>query len=210
MVFENREQAGRLLAEKLKEYQDKDTLVFALPRGGVMVGAEISRALGVPLEIIISRKIGHPLQPEFGIAAVTENGQLTENEKYLATVDENWLSAEIERQKTAAQHRKNLYRPGLKEIPAKDKVVILVDDGIATGLTTMAAIEDLKSRKPSKIIVAVPVGPKDIVEEIKKMVDDLIALEVPDEFLGAVGAYYENFPQLTDEEVITTLKRINK
>lgn len=209
MVLTDRQQAGKLLAEKLKSYQDK-AIVYALPRGGVAVGAEIAQALKAPLDIIVSRKIGHPLQPEFGIAAVTESGHLVENEKYAATVDQNWLSGEIERQKTTAQHRKNIYRPGLKEISAKDKVAILVDDGIATGLTTKAAIEDLKSRGAQKIVVAVPVSPKETAEEIRKMVDELVALDIPDEFLGAVGAYYEEFPQVSDEEVVNLLKQINE
>jgi predicted phosphoribosyltransferase len=209
LTLYDRNQAGELLAEKLKNYADKNTVVYALPRGGVLVGAAIARKLKTPLEVVIARKIGHPLQPEFGIAAVTEGGHLVKNEKYAATVDENWFSVEVERQKTAAQHRHNLYQPALKGISAKDKVAILTDDGVATGLTTEAAIADLKAQKPQKIILAVPVMPAEVAEHLRPLVDELVALDIPEDFAGAVGAYYENFPQISDEEVISELKQVN-
>jgi predicted phosphoribosyltransferase len=209
MNLTNRFQAGELLAEKLLAYADKNTVVYALPRGGVIVGAEIARRLKVSLEVIIARKISHPLQPEFGIAAVTEGGYLVKNEKYAATVDENWFSVEVERQKMAAQHRRNLYQPGLKGILAKDKIAILTDDGVATGLTTQAAIADLKAQKPEKIILAVPVIPAEVAEHLRPLVDELVSLDIPEDFAGAVGAYYEEFSQVSDEEVVSDLKEVN-
>jgi predicted phosphoribosyltransferase len=209
LTLRDRSQAGELLAEKLKDYADKNSVVYSLPRGGVIVGAAISRKLKTPLEVIISRKIGHPLQPEFGIAAVTEAGHLVKNEKYAATVDENWFSVEVERQKTAAQHRRNLYQPALKGIKAIDKVAILTDDGVATGLTTEAAIVDLRAQKPAKIILAVPVIPAEVAEHLRPLVDELVALDIAEDFAGAVGAYYEDFPQVSDEEVIRELKEVN-
>ncbi len=209
MVLENRFQAGELLAEKLLTYANKNSVIYSLPRGGVLVGAAIAKKLKTPLEVIISRKIGHPLQPEFGIAAVTEKGHLVKNEKYAATVDENWFAGEIERQKTAAQHRRNLYQPALKGVTATDKVAILTDDGVATGLTTEAAIVDLRAQKPAKIILAVPVIPAEVAEHIKPLINELVALEIAKDFLGAVGAYYEDFPQVSDEEVIQELKEVN-
>ncbi|HUW24139.1 MAG TPA: phosphoribosyltransferase family protein [Patescibacteria group bacterium] len=210
MILANRAEAGELLAGKLLAYTDKDTVVYALPRGGVIVGAVIARKLKTPLEVIIARKIGHPLQPEFGIAAVTEGGHLIKNEKYAATVDENWFSVEIERQKTAAQHRRNLYRPALRGISAKDKVAILTDDGVATGLTTKAAISDLREQQPQKIILAVPVIPADTAKELAQLIDEVVVLDTPEDFAGAVGAYYEEFPQVNDEEVIHELKAVNR
>ncbi len=209
MVFADRSQAGRQLAEKLTAYRDGQTVVYALPRGGVVVGAEIARAFPAPLDIIVSRKIGHPLQPEFGIAAVTENGQLAINEKYAATVEENWLKNQIENERIRAANQRKEYLRGIKLPSPQGKTAILVDDGVATGLTTKAAIEDLKSREPKMIILAVPVAPKDIAEELEKMVDRLVGLEIAEDFLGAVGAYYESFPQVSDEEVVSLLKKVN-
>lgn len=210
MVFEDRTQAGKLLAKKLKAFKDKGAVVYGLPRGGVIVGAEIAKELNAALDIIVARKIGHPLQPEFGIAAVTEAGHLVKNEKYSATVDENWFSGEVERQITAATKRRNLYRSELPDISAKDKIAILIDDGIATGLTAKAAILDLKERLPQKIILAVPVIPQPEAEELSPQVDEMVALLVEEEFLGAVGAYYENFPQVSDEEVLAALAEVNR
>lgn len=208
MVFQDRTEAGRLLAEKVKKYADKNTVVYGLPRGGVVIAAEIARELKAPLEVVIARKIGHPLQPEFGIAALSENGHVIKNEKYIATVDENWLAGEIERQKTASQSRRNLYT-NQKKISAKSTIAILADDGIATGLTTKAAIADLRDQKPKKLILAVPVAPTEVADELKPLVDETIILNEDPDFLGAVGAYYEEFPQVSDEEVINFLKTIN-
>jgi putative phosphoribosyl transferase len=209
MVFKNRAEAGKLLAEKLEEYRNKETIIFGLPRGGVVIGAEIASQLNSPLEVIIARKIGHPAQPEFGIAAVTEDGHLIENEKYAATVDENWYRGEIERQTTAALHRQTLYSPALPEVSTEGKIAILTDDGIATGLTTKAALIDLRERKPKKLLLAVPVAPTEVASEISLLVDEEVIINKDSDFLGAVGAYYEEFPQITDEEVIDLLKRIN-
>jgi predicted phosphoribosyltransferase len=209
MVFDNRVEAGQKLAEKLKNYQDRNTVVYGLPRGGVVIGAQIAKALNCPLEVIVARKIGHPLQPEFGIAAVTENGHLVENEKYTATVDENWYSLEIERQITTAQHRRTLYQSGLPKKVPHPPLAILTDDGVATGLTTQAALIDLKQRKPEKLILAVPVIPKEITGELAGMVDEIITFPLEEEFLGAVGAYYQNFPQVSDDEVVSYLKQAN-
>jgi len=208
MVFKNRKEAGLLLAEKVKKYRDKNTVVYGLARGGVVIAAEIALALKTPLEVILAHKIGHPLQPEFGIAAISEGGQLIKNEKYSATVDESWLSGEVESQRTAIQKRRNLYT-GQKKILPEGKVAILADDGIATGLTTKAAITDLRDQKPEKLILAVPVAPKEVADELRPMVDELVILDEELEFLGAVGAYYEEFPQVSDKEVVNILKLIN-
>ncbi|MCL5090573.1 MAG: phosphoribosyl transferase, partial [Patescibacteria group bacterium] len=180
-----------------------------LPRGGVIVGGEIARLLNIPLSIIIARKIGHPLQPEFAIAAITENGHLVSNKNYLEEVPLEWFKNEVSQEQTEAKRKRTLYTPFLKNINSKGKIFILVDDGIATGLTTKAAISDLKDRNPKKLILAVPVIPQDSAEEIKTMVDELTALAIPKDFLGAVGAYYQEFPQVSDEEVVKILKEVN-
>lgn len=210
MVFRNRREAGQLLAEKLKEYAGKDALVFGLPRGGVVVGAEIAQQLNLPLEVIISRKIGHPWQPEFAVAAITENGQLVENKEIVATLDPEWFKEAAKKEQEEAKRRRERYLAGREPISAKAKTAILVDDGIATGLTVQAAIKDLQQRQPAEIVLAVPVIPPDTAERLAKEVNTVVALEIPREFAGAVGAYYESFPQVSDEEVIELLKEINQ
>lgn len=209
MAFKDRATAGHKLAERLAEYKGQNIALYALPRGGVAVGAAIAQELKVPLGLIIARKVGHPLQPEFGIAAVSENGHLVTNEEMVATVDPEWLADEVARQQETAKKERQEFTGGLAVIPAQGRTVILVDDGVATGLTLMAAIEDLRDRRPAKTIVAVPVIPPDTAVKIREMVDQLVALEIPAEFAGAVGAYYDSFPQVSDEEVIRLLNQVN-
>lgn len=211
MRFRDRIEAGKLLAQALAGYKDKDVVVFALPRGGVVVADEIARSLKAPLSLIIARKIGHPLQPEYAIAATTESGKILGSSREIQSVDKDWLDAEIERQKLEARRRREEYLGNRKEINVKNKIVILVDDGIATGFTIRVAIEKLRLMKPEKIIVAVPVAAKIIADIVKREADEFVALEIPqeDEFLGAVGAYYDNFYQVTDQEVVSILKNYN-
>lgn len=211
MHFRNRTEAGKLLAQTLAGYKHKNVVVFALPRGGVVVAVEIARSLNAPLGLIIARKIGHPLQPEYAIAATTESGKILGSSRELKSVDKDWLDAEIERQRLEARRRREEYLGNRKEIDARGKNAILVDDGIATGFTLRVAIEELRQRKPAKIIVAVPVAAKMIADIIKKEADEFVALEVPEEyeFLGAVGAYYDNFYPVTDQEVISILENYN-
>lgn len=209
MIFSDRNQAGQSLAEKLAKYRDQDLALYALPRGGVVVAAAIAQELKTPLDLIIARKIGHPLQPEFGIAAVSENGHLVQNTEMVETVDQDWFENQVREKQKEVQEQRKKYLAGLQVIPAKDKVAILVDNGIATGLTVMAAIEDLKDRQPQKTILAVPVVPPEIASKLKAMVDELVALEIPARFAGAVGAYYQSFPQVSDKEIIKLLKSIN-
>lgn len=209
MIFKDRTDAGQKLAEKLVEFKE-DAVLYALPRGGIVVGAAIAQKLKIPLEIIIARKIGHPLEPEFGIAAISENGHLVKNEEIVATVDQEWFKDEISRQRERAQEERQKFTGNRPVISAQNRVAVLVDDGVATGLTLLAAIEDLKDQKPAKIIVAVPVIPPDVAQKIQSLVNQLVALEIPAQFAGAVGAYYENFSQVSDEEVIALLKDYQK
>lgn len=207
MYFKNRIDAGRKLAEKLKEYNSKDVVVYALPRGGVIVGAEIAKELHSPLDLIITRKIGHPNQSEYAIGAVAENGHSILNEEALSDVSKEYLDKEIEAQKEEAQRRRKVYLQDRKPINCKGKTAILVDDGIATGLTIKAAVRELKLHyHPEKIIVAVPVAPEEVVEDSKSEGVEIIAADVPEEFAGAIGAYYEKFDPVEDEEVIKIMK----
>ncbi len=210
MRFADRHDAGRRLAAVvLAKYRGSDVVVYALPRGGVVTGFEIARSLGAPLDLIITRKIGHPLQPEYAIAAVGEDGSMLGTERELEAIDAHWLEEEKKRQQKEIKRRHEVYLGGREAIPAEGKIAILVDDGIATGLTMRVGILELKHRHPKKIIVAVPVAPASTADLIRSEADELVALDIPadGEYLGAVGAYYDDFQQVEDEEVISLINR---
>jgi putative phosphoribosyl transferase len=203
--FKNRVEAGRLLADALKTYAGQEGVVYPLPRGGVPLGVEISKALKMDLDLIIPRKIGHPYNPEYAIAAVGETGEPVVNQAEVDRVDQKWFQQEVDRQREESRRRREAYLHGRDPLPVEGKVAILVDDGIATGLTMKAAIQDARSRRPAKLVVAIPVVPADTARRLRDMVDDLVALDIDEYYLGAVGAYYDDFAQTTDEEVIALL-----
>ena len=206
-MFQDRKSAGRQLAEKLEPYKGTHAVVLALPRGGVVTGYEVSRTLGLPLDIVAVRKIGHPTNSEYAIGAVDEHGTTLLNEAETKTVDQSWLKKETERQKAEAQRRSRTYRAGKKPAALGGKVVIIVDDGIATGLTMRLAVRSVKSQKPEKIVVAVPVAPTGSARALKSEgADEIVVLEPPEEFMGAVGAHYVVFEQVADEEVIKLMR----
>lgn len=207
MFFQDRVEAGRKLAGLLKNINVKDAVVYALPRGGVVVGAEIAKAIGSPLDLIITRKIGHPNQPEYAIGAVAENGHSVFNKGISLDIDEKYLTSEVQKQKQEAKRRREAYLGTRKPISSKGKIAILVDDGIATGLTMKVALGELKMHyAPQKIIVAVPVAPADAVDELEKMGAQVISIITEREFLGAIGAYYKDFSPVEDEDVIRIMK----
>lgn len=212
MRLRNRQQVGKLLSRKLKKYIDKDVVIYAIPRGGVVTANEIAKKLKCPLDLIITRKIGHPQNIEYAIAAISENGHIVSAKEELKTVNQNWLREKIEEASIEAKRRRVIYLSGQKGISSHAKIAILVDDGVATGLTLRAGIMELKLQKPRKIIVAVPVISQSIAKIIKVEADELVALTIsPDNiFLGGVGAYYDEFPQVTDEEVKEILKSRNE
>ena len=206
MRFRDRVDAGKQIAKALKKYQNQDGVVYALPRGGVVLGVEVARALGMPLDLLIPRKIGHPLQPEYAICAVVENGELVCNQQEVARVDPEWFRQEVEAERGEARRRRELYLGGRKPTPVEGKTAIIVDDGIATGLTMEVSIRDARRRRPKHLVVAVPVAPADTVERLSREVDDFMVLDASPFYLGAVGAYYDRFLQVTDEEVIALLQ----
>ncbi len=208
-MFIDRSDAGIQLAQRLKKYSgQKSVLVLALPRGGVVTGFEIARALGAPLDVLIVRKIGFPGQPELAIGAVSETGAVVLNESIISSygVSEDYVRKEISRQKEEISRRVKLYRNGEPISELEGRTIILVDDGVATGATVKAAIATLKKEKITKLILALPVGPPEAAAELKEMVDDFICLEVP-AYFGAVGAFYEDFTQVSDGEVVEMLGR---
>lgn len=206
MLFFNRHQAGKLLAEKLKQYHNnkEDVVVYALPRGGVVIAYEIAQALSAPLDLVITRKIGHPENPEYAICAVSESGELLCNEAERKLVGMEWIKHEAQRQIAEAKRRRQKYL-GRESLSAEDKIAIIVDDGVATGLTIKLAIKEIQKQNPAKIIVAVPVIPEDTAKELRSLVDELIALEIGKPFLGSIGQYYHDFTQVEDEEVVKLL-----
>lgn len=208
MRFRDRREAGQKLAQALARYRGREGIVYPLPRGGVVLGVEIARALGMPLDLVIPRKIGHPYNPEYAICAVTEHGAPVCNEREVAQVDPEWFRKRVEAERREARRRRELYLAGRVPLPAEGKIAIVVDDGIATGLTMRAAIQDVRSRHPARVIVAVPVAPKDTADRLMRDVDEVAALDVSDFYLGAVGAYYDDFPQLTDDEVMLLLREV--
>ena len=206
MTFPDRSGAGEKLSEVLASHKEKDVVIFALPRGGVVLGKKVAEYLNAPLDLLIPRKIGHPDNPEYAIASVTEKGAVVKNRDEVNAVDRSWFEQEVKRQRIEAARRREKYLKDRRSVDVKNKIAIVVDDGIATGLTLKAAIEDLRSRGPKSIIIAVPVAPRDTVQELERLVDKVIVLELPGLFLGSIGAYYGRFDQVSDEEVIKIMK----
>lgn len=201
-MFKDRRDAGRQLAEKLASYRGTDATVIALPRGGVVVGHEVACDLGLPLDIVITRKITHPLSPEYAIGVVDETGTVILNEEEAEAVSREWLEKEVAAQRAEAHRRNVLYRKGKDPLDLAGRVAIIVDDGIATGFTMDLAIEVVKKWWPEKIIVAVPVSSTEAAERIKGKVDKLVILEDPGFFGGSVGEHYSEFEQVDDDTVI--------
>ena len=208
MIFRDRIDGGDQLAKVLEQYKNLENgLVIGLPRGGVPVAYQVSESLNLPLDIVCPRKIGAPHNPEFAIGAITETGEGIFNHHVIAQlgVSKEYIKSEVEAQKQEAQKRLNAYRKGRSVRELKGKTIIIVDDGLATGSTMKAAIQSIKAEGAKRIIVAVPVSPTDTATEIKSMVDEFICLCTPASFY-AVGQFYENFSQTTDEEVIELLR----
>lgn len=208
MHFKDRTEAGSLLAQALKKHANKKVMVYALPRGGVSLAIAIARFLHAPLDLIIVRKIGHPALPEYAIAATAESGRIITSTQEAALTHTKWFIQEAEKQRQEAKRRREQYLTNQAETSVAGKIAILVDDGIATGLTMRMAILELKHRQPKKIVVAVPVVPQTTAELIETEADEIIALDMPKEadYLGAVGAYYNNFLPVEDAEVIALMQ----
>lgn len=200
LYFDDRRNAGVRLAKALARYDSEDSVVYALPRGGVVVGDEVAKQLELPLALIIPRKIGHPENPEYAVCAVTEEGELVCNEEESSKLDPDWLKDAARREQTEAARRRLTY--GGTRVSATGKIALIVDDGIATGLTMRAAIRSLRRELPSEVIVAAPIAPQSVIEYLRKEADDVVVLDDSEPFLGAIGAYYQSFPQVTDDEVI--------
>ena len=205
-MFLDRTDAGKRLAQALLQYKREPVVVYALPRGGVVLGVEVARALDAPLDLIVVRKIGHPLSPEYAIGAVAEDGYVVTDPVEIATIDRRWVVRAAEAELREARRRRTLFLRGRSPVDVREKTAIIVDDGLATGLTMQAAIHEVRNRGPRRVVVAVPVAAAETVNKIRPEVDDQIILYIPPGFFGAVGSFYQRFEQVSDEEVPALIK----
>lgn len=207
-MFEDRADAGRQLANALKQYRNQDVVVLALPRGGVEVAVEVANELGVPLDLIIVRKVGVPYQPELAMGAVMDGSHpvMVRNEEVFLSsgVSEEIFQNECTEELKEIDRRRALYLGNKVPLDVAGRTVIIVDDGIATGASARVAILGLQQRKPRKVILAVPVGANETMEALRHEVDEVVCLEEP-AVLQAIGFHYGDFTQLTDEEVMHAL-----
>ena len=208
-AFPNRAEAGRLLAEKLENYADRsDVVVLGLPRGGVPVAYEVAQRLGAPLDVFVVRKLGVPGFEELAAGAIASGGVRVLNEDVVRALPnaDQLIESVTEKETVELERREQTYRDGRPAPELRDRAVILVDDGLATGATMRAAVAALRQRGVAKIVVAAPVGAPDTCRELEQEADETICAITP-EFFQAVGQYYEDFSQTSDEEVRELLSR---
>ena len=206
-MFRNREEAGRILADKLSHYRNDPTaVILALPRGGVAVGYQLSLALHLPLDVFMTRKIGAPGNPEYAIGAVAETGSCSLNQEAVNSfgLSQHELGRLIHVQEKEIARRKDLYRQGRSLPQLTGRTVLLVDDGIATGSTFMASALAIRSLQPRRLVGVIPVGPSSTIREVRSHVDELVALMTPEPF-EAVGNFFVDFTQVEDRDVIQYL-----
>lgn len=209
MPFLNRAEAGRKLAVVLSKYKDRKPVILALPRGGVPVAAEVARALDAPLDLVLVRKVGVPFQPELAMGAVVDgdNAIVVRNEEVIrmAGMDDAEFQALCDAELAEIERRRARYLGGRDRVAVSGRTAIVIDDGIATGATTRAALQAVRMRKVRSLVLAVPVAPTESLGILSQQVDDLVCLEDYEPF-GAIGLYYRDFRQISDEEVIETLR----
>jgi predicted phosphoribosyltransferase len=206
-LFRDRIDAGRQLAERLEVFRKQSPVVFAIPRGGIPVGAEVARRLDTELEVIVARKLGAPFQPELAIGAVTADGERILNQDMIGQlpVSASYLDQVTKREVAEARRREQRFRGNRPVVEVKGRTIILVDDGLATGATMRAAARSLRKRGPGRLVVAVPVGSRDACWALLKDSDEVVCLAQPEPFY-AIGLYYDRFEQVEDTEVLRLLK----
>lgn len=201
MIFEDRADAAFKLAKKMEWLKNEDPIILAIPRGGIVTGDVIATELGVNLDVIVSKKVGAPHNPELAIGAVMHDGSYFPNKDItgMLNVPQNYIDSEIKRLIKELDRRLMKFR-GSKEYHLEGRTVVLVDDGIATGATMFVAIDWVKKQKPKKLVIAVPVGPKDTIDRLNKVADYVVVLHAPTDF-GAIGEFYRDFGQVEDFQV---------
>jgi putative phosphoribosyl transferase len=209
-LFRNRSEAGRALARRLLRFKDERPVVLALPRGGVPVGFEVAQALDAPLDLVLVRKIGAPFQPELAIGAVVDGGRpetvLNEEMVREFQIPKSYIAEQSARELEEIERRRELYLAGRARAPVEGRTAIVIDDGIATGATMEAALHATRRADPKRLVLATPVAPPDTIERLRAQADEVVCLATPRLF-DAIGAFYDDFRQLTDEEVIDLLRQ---
>lgn len=211
MVFKDRVEAGKRLAEALRGFRGKDVVVLGIPRGGVVVAREVAEALGSPLDVVVTRKIEAPGEPEFALGAVTQEGDVIMDRQAAESLgaSKEYIDDQIRKKKEEVSDRMQRLRADVPYPSLQGKVVVIVDDGIATGSSVSAAVMSVKKRKPKEIVVAVPVAPRDAIETLTEDGTKVVCLETPGPFL-AIGEFYRDFGQVEDIEVKRILDRNSK
>jgi predicted phosphoribosyltransferase len=203
-IFRDREAGGAALAEALSRYKGKDVVVYGLPRGGVVTARVVADALQAPLDLIITRKLGHPAHREYAVGAIAEDGQVALNQREIAALPREWLEREEQTQLAEAKRRRKAYLGDRAPLPIRGKTAILVDDGIATGYTMKAAILAIRRRDPAKVVVAAPVAPPDAARRFTGLADDFVVPHTPEGF-HAIGQFYVEFDQVDDDQVVALM-----
>jgi putative phosphoribosyl transferase len=203
-IFRDRREAGLRLAAALRRFRARDPVVLALPRGGVPVAFEVARALSAPLDLVLVRKVGAPWQPELAVAAVVdgEEMELVVNQDVVDALglSEGYVREAAKREVEEIERRRRAYLGGCERVPVAGRTAIVVDDGIATGATMRAALRAARRREPGRLVLAVPVAPPEAVDALRSEVEEVVCLETPFRF-GAIGAFYADFRQVSDDEV---------
>ncbi|HEG44451.1 MAG TPA: phosphoribosyltransferase [Phycisphaerales bacterium] len=209
--FSSRAEAGRLLAEQLEQFRGKETVVCGIPRGGVVIARQLAETLDVPMDIVLSHKLGAPGNPELAIGAVCEDGKLFVDEVISSYVGANnsYIENEKTNQLSQMSARVHRCREILEKVPLEGRTVIVTDDGIATGATMQAAIWAVRQDRADRVIVAVPVGPADSIKKLAEDADEIVCLKMPPYF-GAIGRFYLEFTQVDDDELMEILKSQSK
>ncbi|MCU4750672.1 phosphoribosyltransferase family protein [Halobacteria archaeon AArc-curdl1] len=205
--FTDRTEAGERLAKALSKREIDADIVLAIPRGGLPLGRAVADALDAPLDVVVAKKIGAPGNPEYAIGAVASDGSVWRNEQAFHGTgsDEEYFERQREEEAANARRKADRYRGGRLEPDLTGNTVVVVDDGVATGSTVRACLEKLKGEDADRLVLAVPVGPPDTIDELADEIDEVVCLETPAAFRG-VGQFYENFEQVTDEEAMTYLE----
>ena len=207
MIFRDRRDAGQQLATRLQFLGGQsNVIVLGIPRGGVVVSAEVARALNTPLDVFIARKLGAPFNPELAIGAVTSTGDVLLDDELVRDlrISDAVIEHEVEHQRKEIERRLGMYRQGRALLDVKNKTVVLIDDGIATGSTVLASLRSLRKQEPTRLILAVPVAPAETLKRLKRECDQAIVLAMPEPFF-AVGRFYLMFDQTSDGEVVALL-----
>lgn len=209
-MFQNRHEAGQRLAERLRQFRASSPLerpvVLAAPRGGVAVAVPVAEALDAELDVVLVRKLRHPQQPELAIGAVGEDGEPILSERSAGGLSEETIGREVESRVAELEERRSRYRAARSAVDVQGRDVIIVDDGVATGSTMEAAVHVVRRKRPRRVIIGLPVAPASSVERLSDIADDVVCVETP-HMMFAVGQFYSDFGEITDDEVVATLKR---